>query len=327
MRVHIHNPLDDPHFVFTDRQWEAAARRAGDIGAGHRLSIGDGDDDLASAMREAEALVTDPATLRRLLPLPPAPRLELVFVSAAGLDALAPFDWLPPNVALLNNRGVHGDKAGEFAIMAVLMLASAMPAILTAQRAGRWEKHWGRVIGGRRISIVGLGTLGGAAAMLAARFEMHVTGVRRHARPHPHCASVIGYDDLDTVLPHTEFLLLACPLTDTTRGLLDRRRLGLLPRGAGVVNIGRGALLDQDALCDLLDDGHLAGAVLDVFAEEPVPPGDRLWTTPNLVISPHTSADDPDTYNDRSLDLFFSNLRARRDGVAMPNRFDTTRGY
>ena len=83
-----------------------------------------------------------------------------------------------------------------------------------------------------------------------------------------------------------------------------------------MVNIGRGALIDQDALCDLLDEGHLSGAVLDVFTPEPIPPGHRLWSTRNLIISPHTSADDPHTYNPRSLDLFFDNLRAWRDGKA-----------
>ena len=105
------------------------------------------------------------------------------------------------------------------------------------------------------------------------------------------------------------------------------RRLNLLPRDAGVVNIGRGALVDQDALCDLLDDGQLSGAVLDVFTPEPIPPGHRLWTTPNLIISPHTSVDDPATYNPHSLDLFFDNLRARQDGRPMPNLFDPARGY
>ena len=94
-----------------------------------------------------------------------------------------------------------------------------------------------------------------------------------------------------------------------------------------MVNIGRGELLDQDALCDALDDGHLSGAVLDVFAPEPIPPGHRLWTTPNLIISPHTAADDPATYNPRSLDIFLENLRAWRDARPLPNRFDIARGY
>ncbi len=175
--------------------------------------------------------------------------------------------------------------------------------------------------------MVGLGSLGGAAAMQAAQFGMQVTGVRATGRAHPHCAEVVTTADLDSVLPRTEFLVLACPLTDATRGLLDRRRLQLLPRGAGLVNIGRGALVDQDALCDLLDSNHLSGAVLDVFTPEPIPPGHRLWATRNLIISPHTAADDPNTYNPRSLDLFFDNLRAWSERRPMPNLFNPARGY
>jgi phosphoglycerate dehydrogenase-like enzyme len=108
---------------------------------------------------------------------------------------------------------------------------------------------------------------------------------------------------------------------------MDRRRVGLLPKGAGVVNIGRGKLLDQAALCDRLDAGDFCGAVLDVFEPEPIPPGHRLWTTPNLIISPHTAADDPNTYNPRSLDIFFDNLRVFSEGRPMPNQFDVARGY
>jgi len=109
--------------------------------------------------------------------------------------------------------------------------------------------------------------------------------------------------------------------------MLDRRRIALLRPGAGVVNMGRGALIDQDALCDALDTGHLGGAVLDVFTPEPVPTGHRLWTTSNLIMTPHVSADDPATYNPRSLDIFLDNLRALRNGQAMPNRFNLDRGY
>jgi phosphoglycerate dehydrogenase-like enzyme len=256
-----------------------------------------------------------------------APRLKLLFITNAGLDRLAPFDWLPPGVMLLNNAGVHATKAGEFAIMAVLMLANRVPAMVTHQRAGRWQKLWGAVLAGRRITIVGLGSLGGAAAMQAARFGMHVTGVRATATPHPDCTEVTTTAGIDRVLPLTEFLVLACPLTDATRGVITRERLDLLPRGAGVVNIGRGALIDQDALCDRLDDEHLSGAVLDVFTPEPIPEGHRLWRTRNLIISPHTAADDPNTYNPRSLDLFFDNLRAWREGRTPPNLFDPARGY
>jgi phosphoglycerate dehydrogenase-like enzyme len=326
MRIHIQNPADDPLFLFSRAMWDAAAARAADVGTGHAVTIGDSDEDFAAGIAEAEALITEIGVVATNFPTP-APRLKLLFVTNAGLDRLAPFDWLPAGVALLNNAGTHAVKAGEFAIMAVLMLANRVPEMVTHQRAGRWQKLWGAVLDGSRVTVVGLGSLGGAAAMQAARFGMHVTGVRATRRPHPHCAEVITTDELDRVLPRTGVLVLACPLTDATRGLMDRRRLGLLPQGAGLVNIGRGALLDQDALCDLLDAGKLSGAVLDVFTPEPIPEGHRLWATRNLIISPHTAADDPATYNPRSLDLFFDNLRAWRADRPMPNLFDPARGY
>ena len=136
-------------------------------------------------------------------------------------------------MTLLNNAGVHAVKAGEFAIMSVLMLANRVPEMVTHQRAGRWQKLWGAVLDGRHVTVVGLGSLGGAAAMQATRFGMQVTGVRTTAKPHPACAEVITTAELDRVLPRTEFLVLACPLTEATRGLMDRERLRLLPRGAG----------------------------------------------------------------------------------------------
>jgi glyoxylate/hydroxypyruvate reductase A len=326
MRIHLQNPDNDPLFDFTRSMWEAAAARAPDIGAGHDVSIGVTPADFVAAMPDAEVLICDAGVIRALFPCP-APNLKLIFLTNAGLDSLAPFGWLPPGVALLNNRGTHAAKSGEFAIMAILMLANRIPAMVTNQRKGLWRKMWGSVVGGRNVTIVGLGTLGGATAEHAARFGMNVTGVRAHPAPHPACAQVIGTDALEDVLPETDFLVLACPLTAATRGLMNRRRLECLPSAAGVVNIGRGELIDQDALCDLLDQEHLSGAVLDVFTPEPIPPGHRLWSTRNLVISPHTSADDPATYNPHSLDIFLDNLRAWRDGRAMPNRYDIARGY
>ncbi len=326
MHIHIQNPPNDPHFAIPAAMWQAAAARAGSIGQGHEVSFADSQAGFAAAMPTAEALIGDKDVVRALMPCA-APRLKLLFVTNAGLDNLAPFDWLPPGVALLNNRGTHVVKAGEFGIMALLMLANRVPEMVTHQRAGRWRKLWGAVLEGRRVTVVGLGTLGGAVAGQARRFGMHVTGVRTRAEAHPDCAHVLAVSELDRVLPETEFLVLACPLTSATVGLIDRRRIGLLPRNAGVVNIGRGKLLDQDALCDRLEAGELCGAVLDVFEPEPIPDGHRLWNTPNLIISPHTAADDPNTYNPLSLDIFFDNLRAFRQGDPMPNQFDVARGY
>ena len=329
MRIHIQNPPDDPAFTITPAQWAEAAARAG--APGHALSFGTTAAEFAAAIGQAEALVGDKDILRPLLPAA-APRLKLVFVTNAGLDNLAPFDWLPPGAALCNNRGTHTEKAGQFGLMAVLMLANRVPEMVTHQRAGAWHKLWGGTLAGRRLTIVGLGALGGAIAAQAARFGMHVTGVRATEAPHPDCARVVGTDvvgtgALDAVLAQTEFLVLACPLTPATLGLLDRRRIALLGPGAGVVNIGRGRLLDQDALCDALDAGQLSGAVLDVFDPEPIPPGHRIWTTRNLIVSPHTAADDPATYLPRSLEILFANLHALEAGRPLPTRFDPGLGY
>jgi len=324
MRILVQNLPRDLHFEITPGQWDAAMERAEE--SGHEVSFTSNPESGREALSGAEALVGPKAAVRALFPAA-APRLRLIFCMNAGLDGLEPFDWLPPDAALLNNRGVHAGRAGEYAAMALLMLAAGMPGFIADQRAERWEQRHARVVAGRRLVVLGLGSLGGAAAERAAGFGMRVTGVRANPRPHPACERVVGVDALDAELPDADFLLLATPLTAATRGILDRRRIALLPPGAGVINIGRGGLLDQDALCDALDGGQLGGAVLDVFTLEPVPPGHRLWTTRNLVMTPHVSADDPATYNPRSLDLFWANVRAWRGGEALPTRFDTERGY
>jgi phosphoglycerate dehydrogenase-like enzyme len=324
MRVHVHTGSDDPAFAITPAQWHDAATRAGE--PLHDVSFGTARADWDAVRAETELLIGSTPALRALRPLEAA-SLRLVFVNAAGVDGLAPFDWLPADAMLLNNRGTHAPKAGEFIAMAVLMLAARMPAMATAQRAGRWQPEFAAPLAGRAVTIVGTGDLGSAGARTLRLLGVRVTGVRSSATPHPDFAEVIAVAELDAVLARSEFLVLACPLTAATRGLLDRRRLALLPTGAGVVNIGRGALLHGEALCDALESGHLSGAVLDVFDPEPLPDGHRMWRTPNLVITPHVSCDDPAGYNARSLGILFANLRALRDGAAAPNRVDLVRGY
>jgi len=326
MRIHIQNPFNDPLFAFSMDQWRDAAARAGALGEGHVVTIGDVPADGAAALPDAEVFISDVAAIRAQLPLK-APKLRIIQATVAGIDGLMPFDWLPEGVQVWTNRGIHGAKAGEFGIMSILMLASRIPEFVTDQRAGKWRKLYGSVLAGRRLTVVGLGALGGTSAMHARHFGMHVTGVRTTAAPHPHCDVVVAEAELDRVLPETEFLLLAAPNTPETRGILDRRRIALLPKGAGVVNIGRGALIEQDALLDALDSGHLGGAVLDVFTPEPVPEGHRLWNTPNLIMSPHTCADDPMTYNPLTLDVFFENLRALNAGQMPPTIVRMDRGY
>ncbi len=325
MRIHLQSKLGTANFPLTEEVWDEAAVRAPDVSGGHQLSFGTDADAFAAGVEDAEVLITQTAALAE--GLPPASKLRLIYVTSAGLEKLAPFDWLPKGVVLMNNRGTHAAKAGEFGLMALLMLVNRIPALMTAQREGRWAPLHGAVLGRSHLVVVGLGALGGTTAQHARNFGMRVTGVRTKAEPHPGCDRVVAVDDFDSVLGDADLLYLATPLTPATRHLLNRERIAKLPKGAGVANVGRGGLIEQDALIDALESGHVGGAVLDVFDPEPIPPGHRLWTTPNLIITPHTSADDPVTYNARSLDIFFDNLRAFRDGKALPNRFDVARGY
>jgi phosphoglycerate dehydrogenase-like enzyme len=324
MRIHIQNLPGHFGSPLTMAHWEEAARRAG-IAGRHDVSLGETLDDFARVAPEIEALVTATGATKQLFPVE-APKLKVMLCTSAGLDSV-PFDKLPPGVQVLNNRGVHAPKAGEFGIMALLMLASHMPAMVTNQRAHRWHRLHSTLLAGRHVTVVGLGSLGGAVAERASQFGMRVTGVRARPAPHAACERVLPTAELDAALPGTEFLVLACPLTDETRNILDRRRIGLLPKGAGVVNIGRGPLVEQDALCDALESGALGGAVLDVFVPEPVPPEHRLWDVPNLIMTPHVSSDDHLAYNARSMDVFVENLAALEAGKPLPNLFDRSRGY
>jgi glyoxylate/hydroxypyruvate reductase len=327
MRIHVQNHEADPINGVTPDQWGEAVSRAGERGEGHAISFGTTADEFAAAMRDAEALITTARVISTLFPAE-APKLRLIFLTHAGIDpVIGEAHRLPPGAVLLNNSGAHSDKAGEYVVMAVLMLANHVPRFIHQQHREVWDKEFASGLAGRRITIVGLGSLGGGAAKRLRWFDPHITGVRMHRDPHPACDRVVTADELDEVLPKTEFLVLACPSTPRTFELLNRRRVELLPRGAGVVNIGRGELIEQDAVLDALDSGHLSGAVLDVFTPEPVPPGHRLWHTRNLVMTPHMSAADPLTYNLRTLAIFFENLAAYSEGRPLPNRVDLSAGY
>lgn len=330
MRIHIQNPPDDPHFEITEAQWRAALSRSPGLPE-MDVSFARDDAGFAAAIGEAEVLLTWTRQLRARFPkgaLPGiAPRLRVIATTSAGLDPAAPFDWLPDSIALLNNRGTHADKAGEFGIMALLMLHTHMPAFADQQRRGEWTPHFASTIEGRRVVIVGVGSLGGGIARRARQFSMHVIGVRHGRDPHPDCDETHPNEALDEILPGAEFLVLTCPLTERTRNLLSRERIARLPPGARMVNMARGPVWDQEAVLDALESGHLGGAVTDVTVPEPPPAEHRIWHTPGMVVTPHVSSDDRARYNDRTLDILMENLRALRDNRPLPNRVDPAKGY
>jgi glyoxylate/hydroxypyruvate reductase len=256
-----------------------------------------------------------------------APRLKWIQLTGAGVEHLLPLDWLPPGVRLTNCSGVHGPKVAEFATMALLMLHSHMPFFASRQRAHRWSKRASTLIAGRTAVVVGLGGMGGAVADAAKRLGLKVIGVNRSGRPHRACARTLRVTRLASVLPQADFLFLAAPLTSASRGLVGAKELGLMKSSAGLINVGRGGLVDEAALIAALRRGKLAGAILDVFAHEPLPAQSPLWDTPNLLVVPHVSSDDAEAYMPRNFDLFFRNCRRYLAGRALMNRIDPALEY
>ncbi|MBB3237084.1 D-2-hydroxyacid dehydrogenase [Phyllobacterium endophyticum] len=330
MRIHVQNPAGTSAFSFTRAQWDAAVKRHPDM-RDLEVTIDNSDDGWSAALPVADIVLTwvdiVGAKLRGCDLSHAAPRLKLLSCNSAGVDRLAPFDWLPRDIALLNNSGIHADKAGEFGLMALLMLHNNMPAHIRSQHAQRWAPMHATTLKGRTLVIVGLGAIGGGVARLAKMLGMTIVGVRNGSAPHEYCDEVVSVSDIHKTLVRAEDLVLACPLTKDTRNLLSRERIALLPRGARVINIGRGQLWDQDAVCDALDSGHLQYAFTDVAWSEPVEEGHRLWATPGLILTPHIAADDRDRYNDITLDILFENIRAHAAGRPLPNQIDPVRGY
>lgn len=254
-----------------------------------------------------------------------APALAWVQVISAGVEHLVPD--LPDGVILTNASGVHGEKGAEFALAAALMLTYRIPAFASDKSERRWVPSFGGPGSGRHVLLLGVGGIGGAAASLLRRQGFVVTGLTRSGLSDVPLDRCIPTDHLDAVLGETEILISTLPLTSETRQLMNRARLERLPEGAGVAVLGRADVFDYDALADLLDEGRLGGAVLDVFPQEPLPADHRLWRTPRLIMTPHCSVDDHAVYMDRCLGIFIENIRRRRDGLPLSNVVDRSRGY
>lgn len=327
-RVHLHieNSRHKPSiFHITPERWEAACSRHRALAAHLRVSTGWDGDVLDEALKSAEILIGVPARRERLRER--APRLRWIHSTSAGIDSLLPLDWLPRGVVFTNNRGAHGVKAQEFMRMAFTLLHTRMPEIIANQHQRRWVQIFSPSLAGRTALIIGLGDLGQGAARAARQLRLKVIGVRRSSKKCRFADEVHPFTALDSLLPRADFVVLALPLTPETRNLLSGERLARLKPGAGVINIARAPVADYEALAARLREGKLAGAVLDVTDPEPLPPDSYLWTTPNLLITPHISCDDGEHYIDTSLDLWFENLARFLEGKRLLRRVDPRRGY
>jgi phosphoglycerate dehydrogenase-like enzyme len=240
--------------------------------------------------------------------------LRWVHHPGTGIDWLANVPkFVRSDVVLTNSRGPHADPMADHLFAMLLSLTHHLRELAIDQSARRWEerKYLNRMVEltGKTMGILALGGIGRAIARRAAGFGMRVIGVdaREDIRPEG-VDAVWGLDRLDDLLRESDFFVVAAPLTDQTRGLIDRRRIGLLHRGSYFFIISRRGIVDEEALADALEAGDIVGAGLDVTAIEPLPRDSRLWSIPTLVLSPHVSAYTPGMLEGRRR-IFKENLR------------------
>ena len=325
MRVHIEwLSTKSPHMRLDRPIWEEAAARHPEAAARLDVSVSkDLEDDAPYA--DAEILITQTVDKARLREI--APKLRWVFATSAGVENFMPLDWLPPGVLFSNNSGTHAPKFREYIGMALTMLHMGFPALGTQQRERRWSQIFTSLIGGKTVCIIGFGALGATAADVAKGMGLKVRVVRRNPAPDPRADEMFGTDRLHEALNGADLLVIASPLTPDTRGLIGGAELDCLAPRASVLNVGRGPVLDNAALCERLDNGRLAGAMIDVFVPEPLPAESPLWHQKNLLVTPHMCSDDPVHYIQRSLDIFFAELARFEAGEPLQNRIDPVTGY
>ncbi len=260
-----------------------------------------------------------------------APNLRWIQFSSSGVVHLVQMMGLAESdVAVTNAAGIHGTPLAEFVLLSMLFFAKDMPRVLTDQRRHHWERFAGQPLRGRTAGIVGLGRVGREVARLAKAMGMRVIGTKRStegANPTEYGVDAIyPFDGLRSLLAGSDYLVLSVPLTPETDGLIGELELAAMKPGAVLINISRGAVVDEAALISALRSGRLRGAALDVFAVEPLPPDSPLWDMPNVLVTPH-SMSTVTSENEAVVEVFVDNLRRYLAGQPLRNVFDRARGY
>ena len=257
-----------------------------------------------------------------------APRVRWIQASSAGIGQYVKrygYDTRLPQTAFTTASGIHARPLAEFCVMAMLMHYKGLLSMLKNQQQAHWERYAGTDLEGRTLGIVGLGRIGTQVARMGCDLGMTVIGTNA-TPPAPCVERFYQPEELPEMLPQVDVLVLSVPHTPKTEKMIGARELAHLKPGAYLINIARGAVVDEPALIEALQSGHLSGAALDVFAEEPLPASSPLWGLENVLISPH-SASTSDRENQRLVDLFCDNLRRFIDGEALRNVLDTQLMY
>ena len=336
IKIHVKNnhwaagsfPIDaegEKVFTIKNFHFEKAFEKFPEIKEKVEIFIDWDEDNFNSSMSISDILLTwnfPTSNLKKV-----SPNLKWIHCISAGIEHLLPLDWMFEGLVLTNNSGVHSKKAGEYGLMSVLMLHNHIPKIVSNQKNKKFESLFSTPIAGKTIVVVGTGNLGGAMIRLLAPLGPKIVGVNRGGSAVEGCSEVIAADKIDTVLPKADILYLAMPETPGTKNLISRNRLDLLKHSCGIVNIGRQSTMDYDALCEKLRTNKIAGAILDVFSPEPIEPNSKLWQIPNLIITPHVSADDGESYVRLTLDLFIKNLQLFISNKKLVNQIDKDFSY
>jgi phosphoglycerate dehydrogenase-like enzyme len=268
---------------------------------------------------------------------PAAKRLRWIQSPAVGVGSLMFPELHASPVVISSAKGIRARSIAEHVIGVTIALARRLPHAIRAQTAHRWAQDelegpdsgvW--TVSGRQLLIVGLGSIGLEVARLAVPLGLSVVGIRKHpGRPSgdvPPSVSVYGPESLPDLLGTADVIVLSMPHTPDTREIIGRRELDLLKRGALLVNIARGKLVDDAAVVDALRDGRLGGAALDVFTREPLEATSPYWDLPNVIVTPHTAGAMAD-YWTPLVALFSENLRRFERGQEMLNVVDKQAGY
>jgi phosphoglycerate dehydrogenase-like enzyme len=282
----------------------------------------------AEMLRKADILFdfdrTDPANLPTN-----APRLRWVQATSSGIGEFLKRTGLDrSNILFTTAAGVHARPLAEFALLGLLYFFRDVPQLEAFKRARRWERYTVDGLDGKRALIVGMGAVGREIARQCASLGVEVWGTRGSvSRDRPEGLSRwIDNGSLKDTVPEVDALILACPMTENTRGLIDAEILDALRPGAVLVNVARGGVIDEESMIRGLSSGRIKGAALDVFAVEPLPQESTLWDLPNVIFSPH-SASTVAAENSRIVDLFLENLGSFLAGRSLRNRFVPERGY
>ena len=267
--------------------------------------------------------------------VPAAKRLRWIQSGSAGIEESLSPAVRASDILLCNGSGIGGVVVAEHTMALMFALARNLHVAARLQAEKRWDR--GEVIGtqgrvrefrGSKVAVLGLGPIGLGVAERSAAFGAVVRGMRRHppAVPPPPFEAVVGPGDLPGLLSWADWVVLAVPHTADTERLIGARELGLMQTDAYLVNIARGSVVDEAALVDALRRGTIAGAALDVFDEEPLPPSSPLWGLPNVIVTPHVGGAMPN-YLWRATELFMDNLERYLAGRPLRNLVDKVAGY